>query len=55
MDFSGPVGRILYLGNGHFRVRDKGSQEEREVRVKRLAMIAGNLLNLFVFTHLSYL
>lgn len=41
MKFSGPVGRIQYLQNGHFRVRDKGSQEEREARVKRLAMIAG--------------
>ncbi|KAI6189538.1 Cytochrome-b5 reductase [Aphelenchoides bicaudatus] len=41
LNFSGPVGRITYFGNGNFRVREKGSQEEREVKFKRLAMVAG--------------
>lgn len=41
LQFSGPVGRILYKQNGNFKVREKGTTVDREVHFKKLAMIAG--------------
>ncbi|KAI6218541.1 Cytochrome-b5 reductase [Aphelenchoides fujianensis] len=40
-NFTGPVGRISYRGDGLFRIREKRTHVERERRFRRLGMLAG--------------
>ena len=41
VNFYGPVGRIQYMGDGQFNVREKKTGIIRQVSVRRLGMVAG--------------
>ena len=45
IDVRGPSGHLVYNGNGEFAIRKDKKSEPKTISVKRVSMIAGNILS----------